>query len=505
MADRIDLKKVRYVAFEGGGGKGLVYLGAIRALEKKLAQLRAGGLRVPSTPSNPTGSEGPPITLQGRGPQSPEPIIDLNDPMDRRWVKGVSGTSAGAITALMVAVGMNSDEISQEINEWISPMLQIGFGTAQEKKFIAANSFEHFLEDPNSAAYFRTEGGKTREKEYRNLITLLFKPIEKVAVETASILDRVLDQVYKTQSESVLAQRVLATDVSVTSRPKLREYLHSLLFNRGLFPGIAMREYFGDLIKRKLLSITPPELRTQMDSKFGDEVTFREFFNLTGVDLVVAGTNVSRRTSKFFSVGHTPEFSVVEAVCISMSIPMIFKPALLTKTKVHREATEAYNKAYHGLWVDGGMLTNFPLHAFDAPQPMMLNPGYLGELLYHVAQPSEQPAHFCDCILGFRIGAPLSIEYDESADFHALNADIAIDFLGDLFMTMWSPAHEGQIRSPEEENATIFLSERIGENKLSSLDFAGPGIDRSRKNESKSKFKESLIELAESTTNDRLQ
>ena len=67
---RLALSEVRYLALEGGGGKGFAYLGALEILEKQgvLANLR-----------------------------------------------GVAGTSAGAITAMMIALGMKPTMIADEL------------------------------------------------------------------------------------------------------------------------------------------------------------------------------------------------------------------------------------------------------------------------------------------------------------------------------------------------------------------------------------------------------
>lgn len=68
---------VHYLALEGGGGKGVTYLGAIRALE------RLGVLP-----------------------------IDINRP-GQNQIRGISGASAGAITALVLAMGADSAELAR--------------------------------------------------------------------------------------------------------------------------------------------------------------------------------------------------------------------------------------------------------------------------------------------------------------------------------------------------------------------------------------------------------
>ena len=68
------------LAFEGGGGKGVTFLGAVRALE------RHGIL---------------PIDIARRG---------------QNQIKGISGASAGAISALLIGIGLNAAQLSEILN-----------------------------------------------------------------------------------------------------------------------------------------------------------------------------------------------------------------------------------------------------------------------------------------------------------------------------------------------------------------------------------------------------
>jgi predicted acylesterase/phospholipase RssA len=72
-----DPKNVNYLALEGGGGKGVTYLGAIRALES------LGIL---------------PIDINRTG---------------QNQIRGISGASAGAITGLMLALGIGSVQMDK--------------------------------------------------------------------------------------------------------------------------------------------------------------------------------------------------------------------------------------------------------------------------------------------------------------------------------------------------------------------------------------------------------
>ena len=70
--DRLRPEDIRYLALEGGGGKGFAYLGALQ-------------------------------------------LLDDHKVLDQ--IKGVAGASAGAITALMISLGMSATEIRKKIDE----------------------------------------------------------------------------------------------------------------------------------------------------------------------------------------------------------------------------------------------------------------------------------------------------------------------------------------------------------------------------------------------------
>jgi NTE family protein len=75
-------------------------------------------------------------------------------------------------------------------------------------------------------------------------------------------------------------------------------------------------------------------------------------------DLHVVATNLSRRRAEEFSVVTTPDVAVVDAVRMSMSIPLFF------------EALRFDGKRFGSgdYFVDGGLFNNYPIHLFDQPQ-----------------------------------------------------------------------------------------------------------------------------------------
>ncbi len=80
-----------------------------------------------------------------------------------------------------------------------------------------------------------------------------------------------------------------------------------------------------------------------------DDITFIQHYNLTNKKLVIIGTNFSKGTEAIFSYEKTPDMSVLTAVRISISIPVVFTPVL-------------YNGDYY---VDGALINNFPINQCD--------------------------------------------------------------------------------------------------------------------------------------------
>ena len=219
---------------------------------------------------------------------------------------------------------------------------------------------------------------------------------------------------------------------------------------------------------------------------------------MTGVDLVITGTNVSKNRTAYFSVGYTPDFSVAEAISLSMSIPLLFKPALIDGD-VHRSASPEYNESYRGLWVDGGMLNNYPLHAFDQTARVLgltfqNRTNTVGG--FTVAMPSGTDQPFNKSCAGFRLGLRDDTKYKVADDFGEDQLGVLGKFLGSLLITILADASDSQIRSAEEQVRTCLL-DTVG---LGLVDFAGPTIDDLRGKAEQAEGKRAAIRAANSRT-----
>ncbi len=108
------------------------------------------------------------------------------------------------------------------------------------------------------------------------------------------------------------------------------ENIDSFLVDYGLDDGKYFMAHIADLY-----------MAEQVDPR----ITFVEVFRRFKKRLIITGTNTSQHRPEYFSVDATPNMRVLDAVRISMSIPLLF-------TAVRRE---------NGLFVDGGIRDNYPI------------------------------------------------------------------------------------------------------------------------------------------------
>jgi NTE family protein len=391
-----DRKDVHYLSFEGGGGKGVTYLGALQALEE------LGVL-----PINP-------------------------HDFSKNQIKGISGSSAGAITAMFLAMGYTSQQIKEVLDN--------------------QTTFTDFFDGPEVGVSRTVDEngypGETKPKnsiieDYARLMNL--KKLEALKAHLISpLISPLLMFILKIFGEKYLNDPILK---------KLKEnpiaYFVNLVYEGGLFPGLKAREFLekhiqegiGGKLRRETLAMGRHERREPDYKITRGKITFKDFMRVTGVDLVITGVNVHRKMPAVFSVRNTPDFPVAEAVGISMNLPILFKPVHV-KTQVPKNKYNSNKNNYIGLWVDGGTLNNFPIHAFDHASPKIsddypdtrpLNPNMLGiRLTDGYGSPPKMP------------------EIEEGLKFMP-------QYLVNLYGSLMYPSEEGQLRSADEIKQTIDL------------------------------------------------
>lgn len=153
----------------------------------------------------------------------------------------------------------------------------------------------------------------------------------------------------------------------------------------GWYKGDKFKEWIEDIIEEKT---------GNKHSTFKDINEQKEEYNFK--DLYILGTNLSTHFTEIFSYEHTPNMKISEAVRISMSIPLFFK-SIVTDT---------------GVYVDGGVLINYPIKLFDQEhyvenEENYIIPDYYEEI--NLMESNEEKFVYNMETLGFRLESPKKI------------------------------------------------------------------------------------------------
>jgi hypothetical protein len=110
----------------------------------------------------------------------------------------------------------------------------------------------------------------------------------------------------------------------------------------GLNPGSALLDFLGQRLR---------------ESTGSEDVTFAQVLERCGRELCVPVTNLTRMCTEYCHPKTTPDMPVRLAVGMSMSLPVLMVPYRIVRSK------DANGPA--DLYTDGGLLCNYPVHAFD--------------------------------------------------------------------------------------------------------------------------------------------
>lgn len=225
---------------------------------------------------------------------------------------------------------------------------------------------------------------------------------------------------------------------------------------------------------------------------------------------------------------HRPIYDRIEkAVQISMSLPGAFKPVYVD-TPVRGDDT-MQNTKYQGLFIDGGMLNNYPIHAFDhieytgSPTP---GAAFLSGITYRglrgdypIAGDPKLRQGDCDCVLGMRLqDKEENLQDLDEKKLYPSDEIVLGSFLKDLLFTYMAYSEESQIRSVSDMERTVEFYATVKEDyegfgklkyklkldkdekeySLSVMDFSSPAVDRTseRRHEYLAKVKEKLMDDA---------
>jgi len=244
------------LVFEGGGAKGLAFVGALQALE--------------------------------RNGHTPRRVI---------------GTSAGSITALLVAAGYNAAECLEAINER-TPDDQSRFAT-----FLETPQIDDETELNNGLRYW--------------LKTELDNPLVPNIIEP--VVDRMVEDLLKKD---------------------LTRHLISLLVWGGWYSGGELLRYFQE--------------KLDAGGRNLGSTTLKEFYEKTKRDLSVVASDITGREMLVLNHRTAPDCPTIWAVRMSMSCPFAWTEVIWQKSWGTYQGRDLSGHKV----VDGGLLSNFPIKLF---------------------------------------------------------------------------------------------------------------------------------------------
>ncbi|HFJ9612683.1 TPA: patatin-like phospholipase family protein [Stenotrophomonas maltophilia] len=269
MADRVQRVNI---AFQGGGARGIVHVGALRALEK--------------------------ISF---------PSYDSAEDIYRPEISSVAGTSAGAIMAALVAARYDASQIIADGNGAKDNLLR----RIKRKRISSLTSLF-------------TSWGWIKIR----LISLLLSILPLVAriaffVAVLAVVVVLGAWCYGYEFEEV--------SLSISSSlPVISIYLAGLFvlvailalaFSRLVLRGLAPLDVVWDVIDEAIASAKLPG---SLEGKKG--VTFRQLEQAGGRSLRIVATDVTSKGLRIFSREETPDIAIADAVCASICLPLIFNP-----------------------------------------------------------------------------------------------------------------------------------------------------------------------------------
>ncbi|MEA5113926.1 MAG: patatin-like phospholipase family protein [Geobacteraceae bacterium] len=209
-----------------------------------------------------------------------------------------------------------------------------------------------------------------------------------------------------------------------------------LLNEFGWYRGDYFRQWAGERIKART---------GNSESTFNDVSSLRETKKF--LDLYFIGTNLSTGYSEVFSAEHTPRMCIADAVRISMSIPLFF----------------AAKRSVRGdVYVDGGMLDNYPVKLFDR-QKYIDKFSHVPE--YYKAHNDElfsdgklnDPYVFNEETLGFRLDSAAEIAvFRDHAEPAPARIDDFFDYVKALMKTILN-AQDGIHLHSDDWQRTVYI------------------------------------------------
>jgi NTE family protein len=259
------------LTFQGGGAKGIVHVGALMAIEKYRFNL-----------------------------------------------KGVAGTSAGAMVAALVAAGYTADEL---LNPQDQSHILCKF---RDRGFMKATDF------------FGGWGWWWIE-QLRKAFELKHIWLARILVGLVSLAW--LDQ-YHPGMAIVLGFVMLAVVCGAIGLAFI-----------GITTVKRVRDFIDVALKAKLGESGEP----------GKALTFRDLDERSTISLKIVATNITDEVGEVFSFNRTPDVAVADAVAASICLPVVFRPWTFECTRGTGVSADKRKRRFQ----DGGLISNLPVWTLD--------------------------------------------------------------------------------------------------------------------------------------------
>jgi len=189
--------------------------------------------------------------------------------------------------------------------------------------------------------YLVFEGGGVKGLAYTKIPKVLkefgiLHNINKVAGSSVGSIIALLIALKYDSEEIIEIMKNLNLAEFKDTRPSYTWKMYNLVFKCGIYSG----QLFENWIKEHIYYITGSY-----------ETTFKELYEYSEIELVITGTSLATKSTQFFSYKTTPDMEIWQACRISVAIPCFFTPV----------------KIDNDLYVDGGLLYNYPIWIFDNP------------------------------------------------------------------------------------------------------------------------------------------
>lgn len=325
MVDETTPREV-FVVFQGGGAKGIAHIGGVKALEKANVAIR-----------------------------------------------GVAGTSAGAIVASLVAAGYSADEIFATDGSGNHLLMRINAELQDATKLFGVEGWSRLAWLNNAIAWAKK--GVT----LRRVTRLAWRRWHRELIEAGACVFATIALVWEHHPSALAWVLFMMTWMGLVFGGIRAWRLFRVA--KGLSSGLAKTECVRDVINQALIQKlreprpnarhVRPEVSEEQWAEMGQRgITFEQFERLSDRSLCVVATDITSKDVQPFSVHMTPNVPVADAVCASIGLPLIFE-----LKHIEMEAAPQSRRCYY---LDGGLLSNLPLWVFDEDRLLRPNIATIG-------------------------------------------------------------------------------------------------------------------------------